>query len=383
MVAVKIQDIELTPENYDNPTQIRVKELNSPTFLNLYENIQAYFHIVHVETDLDFIGFELFKNIQTKTYFKYDNTFIIPIINDPVALLNPLQERCAYCQVNIQLTEQILTLKRTNTKLTEVLGEVGGLMEVVFSLFRILSSFLTDNLYEQSLVNHLFSFDIDKKLVKIKEKKKKKSDLSLDDKSVKIYNPPKFSSNIEGNDNFALNTKNVLNDEDLNRVTSNNNRLFSNRKLTIKRAKSKLRSKYSFSSNLSRFKFDETKNGENNLNNNIDINPRNLEGINYNNAKGSDIYNNRNIVNKVKISNWKICCCFLCARKFNNFQNLLLDEGMEIIMQKLDILYIFKKIVREEKMEKNFGLLDIEYDMTEEGKQKLYKMYNNGKSDIT
>jgi len=174
----------------------------------------------------------------------------------------------------------------------------------------------------------------------------------LDDKSVKIYNPPKFSSNIEGNDNFALNTKNVLNDEDLNRVTSNNNRLFSNRKLTIKRAKSKLKSKYSFSSNLSRFKFDETKNGENNLNNNIDINPRNLEGINYNNAQGSDIYNNRNIVNKVKISNWKICCCFLCARKFNNFQNLLLDEGMEIIMQKLDILYIFKKIVREEKMEK-------------------------------
>ena len=72
-------------------------------------------------------------------------------------------------------------------------------------------------------------------------------------------------------------------------------------------------------------------------------------------------------MNKVKISNWKICCCFLCARKFNNFQNLLLDEGMEIIMQKLDILYIFKKIVREEKMEKNFGLLDIEYDMTEEG----------------
>ena len=75
LVSVKIQDVELTPENYDSPTEVRGKELTSPAYLNLYQNIQAYFHIVHVETDIDFIGFELFKNIQTKTYFKYDDTF--------------------------------------------------------------------------------------------------------------------------------------------------------------------------------------------------------------------------------------------------------------------------------------------------------------------
>jgi hypothetical protein len=57
--------------------------------------------------------------------------------------------------------------------LTEVLGEVGGLMEVVFSLFRIVSSILTDNLYEQALVNNLFCFDLDKKIVTLKNKKKK------------------------------------------------------------------------------------------------------------------------------------------------------------------------------------------------------------------
>ena len=57
-------------------------------------------------------------------------------------------------------------------------------------------------------------------------------------------------------------------------------------------------------------------------------------------------------------------------------QNILLDEGMEIIMQKLDIISIFKKIVREEKMEKKLGLLNIEYHMTDKGKQKLYKIAN-------
>ena len=44
-------------------------------------------------------------------------------------------------------------------------------MEVVFSLFRIIPSFLTDILYEQSLVNNLFYFDLDKKIINIKEKK--------------------------------------------------------------------------------------------------------------------------------------------------------------------------------------------------------------------
>ena len=43
-------------------------------------------------------------------------------------------------------------------------------MEVFFSLFRIVSSFLTDTLYETSLVNHLFSFDLDKKVLLIKDK---------------------------------------------------------------------------------------------------------------------------------------------------------------------------------------------------------------------
>ena len=70
-------------------------------------------------------------------------------------------------------------------------------MEVIFSMFRILLSFLTDNLYEQSLVNQLFSFDLDRKTIKVKDKKKKKNDqTNFEENPVKIYNPnspPKHS----------------------------------------------------------------------------------------------------------------------------------------------------------------------------------------------
>jgi hypothetical protein len=39
------------------------------------------------------------------------------------------------------------------------LGDVGGLMEVIYSFFRILSSFIVGILYDESLVNNLFKFD--------------------------------------------------------------------------------------------------------------------------------------------------------------------------------------------------------------------------------
>ena len=43
-------------------------------------------------------------------------------------------------------------------------------------------------------------------------------------------------------------------------------------------------------------------------------------------------------------------------------------------MKKLDIIYLFNKIIREEKMEKNYNLLDIQFNMSEECKKELYNM---------
>ena len=70
LVSVLIQDIELTPENYDNPTKIRTKELTTPVYKNLYKNINSYFHIINIEIDHDIIGLDIFSNIHKDKYFK-------------------------------------------------------------------------------------------------------------------------------------------------------------------------------------------------------------------------------------------------------------------------------------------------------------------------
>ena len=93
------------------------------------------------------------------------------------------------CDVTIQLSSKVLTIKRTNTKLIDVLGDVGGLMEFIFSFFNIIPMLITDLLYDIDLVHNLFSFDLDKKEVLIKNLKNEENKNNNTENDVKnIYN---------------------------------------------------------------------------------------------------------------------------------------------------------------------------------------------------
>ena len=222
-VSFKMQDIELTPQIYSTPVQLRGKEVNSPASKNLFQNINAYFQIVELETDNDVVGFEGLSQIKKEKYLKYDGPIVLSRLNDDYSQYKPGQ---ALCDVTVQLTEQVLTIKRTYTKLIEVLGDVGGLMEVIFMAFKLISTLITDLLYEKSMVNNLFEFDLDKRLVIIKELKAKKKkgankkgkEQERSQEEIKIFNLPrdsiKTSKFRNTNNEFTIQTRNKLNNEE-------------------------------------------------------------------------------------------------------------------------------------------------------------------------
>ena len=376
-ITFNIEDIELTPHLYDTPSQPLEKDINGPCFLTLYQQIYTYLQIVILETDQDWIGFEGLSDIETEQFLKYDESWIVAAPS-PHSLA--LDARTPLAEVTVQLSSKVLTQKRKNTKLIEVLGDVGGLMEVVWSFFNILSSVITDLLYQKALINNLFTFDLDKKIVKLKKKN------SLNEKeTMKLNDCPKIYSLNSRND--ALSGK-IINKQDPSKDKLDEDAL--NKKFDIevpKTKKKKLKNKLTIGSSISKNNELTNKNlEEDHLKNpdEIDIynndNPNNVNHFNNGHGMPSEdkfmnketernIYSRR-IVDRIKVN----CCCiyfwFCFARKKKNTQNVLWDEGMDILVENLDIMNIFKKVYNMNLVEETLKVNEL-FDMSEKCKTKI------------
>ena len=81
------------------------------------------------------------------------------------------------------------------------------------------------------------------------------------------------------------------------------------------------------------------------------------------------------IISKIKIQRASIYCCFLFTRKRKTVENVLLDESMKFIKEKLDIFNIFDKIYKSEKFQEKIIKQDI-FEMSAECKKKLLSINN-------
>jgi len=442
-ITLRLQDIELTPQNYDNPVQARKKDATFRIGKNLFPNIEFDFNIVDIETDEDIIGFAAFNKVRYDKFLKLHQTTVLYNLNEN----DILDTGEAICNITLQLSDSILTQIRTYPKFIQVLGDVGGVMEVMFSLFKIVTSFLINTLYEKSIVNHLFNFDIDKKIISIKKDETVKKVKIKIDSNIHNGQPKKYSSaitltkistqhsiyNDEVSDHSVngdnLN-KNDLGSEEapkmntsrkfLSKIPSSNSSLnddvisiesknesiennytkskFNNQNLLLskniqkkKNNNNKYKVKSSFSSNLAKYERNDIKN----KNSFIKRNKKKSQN-NYHNIKIYDLNNNeirssfrengsfknkvelqrkKTIISKIKVNRCTLYCCFICVRKKKNVQNILLDEGMKIIIEKLDIINIFRKMnILDNTLDKN---VDENLDMSEECKKCLEDIYNS------
>ena len=378
----EIQDIELTPQFYESPISPRNKDFYTKVGKKLYQEIHILYQIVNIETDLDFFGFDDFKNIKTEKYLKYESSLIMSNIIEN----NIYETGEPFCNITLKLSDKILTQKRTYTKLLEILGNIGGLMEVLFSLFKLISSFSSQILYETSLVNNLFEFNIDKKIISIKKVNNDyKNKVFPSNEKLNIYIPIKPSINLTSKTSKELESsppKFQINED-----------IYNKSKITIEslvksKKKNEIIIKPINSANLRTLKNNFVTNKiliHKNLKSanskkvqdksEINIFNINMNNINYN--KKDEIENeSQNALYQIKNNYTLIYFCFCCARKKKNLQNVLLDEGLKIIKKKLDILNLFKKLYKEEKNQENINKLET-IKMSDKCKRKLKLFYNS------
>ena len=375
-----VQDIELTPKDYDNPSQPLTKDITTPVFQNLYQSIFGYFQIVNLETNLDILGFEAVSENKNDIFLKYDQSWIIA---SPSPHSNGLQKGVPVCDVMIQLAAKVLTIKRANTKLIDVLGDVGGLMEFIQSLFNIISLFITDLIYDIDIVKNLFSFDLTKKKVLIKNNNNiiKKEMINIDKENLQTLEPNILSNKI-------INENEVFQNDICMDINSNPN-IKNIKEISVKKKGKRVTKKFYTSYN-------------NNINETVDINEANKVKNLYKNKRQNNKMNEQNvgistsnhriisddktknnnikeikeekgnIIENIYINNFFIIFAFCCIRKIKNVNSYLLEEGLNIIKARLDILNIFKNIYYVEQIQESYKNKNNEIEMSNNCKNKFH-----------
>ena len=324
---------------------------------------------------MDWLGFDEITNIKFEQHLKYDEIIEMNNIIDN----NIYETGESFCDFTIKLSENQRIETRTYTKLVTILGDVGGLMEVIFTIFRIISSFSVDILYEISLVNTLFNFDLNKKKVILKDKK-----------SEKINSNNKNNKDFESKINeLAINFRNSLNS---NYLYNDNNENTGTGSRFVGTGSRDIETGSRFTETGSRFSEENHhKNKIHNDNNGIVLvakekrrknrirpkskflqlthNINNTNDAKYNKKGGNKIDNrinrintnitnneddirkkDQNIIRKIKINRACIYLCSCCVRRGKKINNCLLDEGMRIISEKMDIFNIFDKMYKYEDL---------------------------------
>ena len=231
-------------------------------------------------------------------------------------------------------------------------------MEFIFTFFSLIASFSTDKLYKVSLVNNLFSFDIDKKifLFKINEDKIKKK---ISDNKI----------NTQENKLAKFPLDDLFNNKEISKNKLMNNSLFETKNLKFLSKEGKMSHSFTLrdyenidSINKKNDDFQKDDNNEN-IKNEFDLSKmKNAEKK----EKESKIKNKRKI-NKILPNKLQCFLCYIFNKK-KNLNYLLFDEAIKIITEKLDIFNIFKKIYKAEKIKFKY-LKDIHIKISDKCKK--------------
>ena len=316
---VYFEDIILTPLNYDEPIKERINYLSCDIYKNLGQYLYTELQLVKIETSTNIIGFEFLTEPRLEEFIKFDKelTYAYPIYNsDDGENDTPINT------FEIQLNDKILLERREYIKLIDVLGEIGGLMELIYSLFSLICSLVVNILYERKITNNLFSFNIGKKLIIIKECKgteiKFNDDKKIEDGNVtekqlvtKTKNKRIIQKKDKSREDMMFMKKNNRN---INNMNSGNILIFDITEQKIQKEKNdKISSE---------------------MQNNTPMINKNVQET-----------NNNRIITKINLKDILLsifCSCGKLKRK--KFYKILINESRNIIRSKLDIFNIFRNL---------------------------------------
>ena len=357
--SILIKNFGLNPTNYTIPIVPTLEDLFTTIDKGLYRSLIINYGITEIHTDKSLFN----EKIEKKKYLQYKDSFQTFSFMDEKDYLNGKE----ICIVQLRLEDTIFIQKRTYTKISEIFSRMGGYMQLLHTIFSLLSLLITKFDSELKIVNGIFNFNLEKNKMALKFQSLRDFDsinLPRYNKNL-IFSSRKSVKNNKNPDSQNKSSKNiVIMGSNISSILNVSNlKKFDDcqsSKLEINKNKNKEISFFGspdLSNKLSRIKkskFSKYKN---------DINSLNLYNINnIDNNNNNNNINKINIITNKKESNNNLnefndhinlnILDYLCKRnsihKKTHFG--LFNLGISFYKKRMDLMHVFTLLLITERI---------------------------------
>ncbi len=265
--SIITKDIGLNPTNYSFPIIPTLQDLYTTVDKQIFRDFIIYYGITEIQTDVGL----LFEDIKIKKYLKFRKEVSSFYFRDESEYYGGK----AMISIAFRLDDLINIQKRKYTKLPEAFSIIGGYMQLLYTIFTLISVLPNKFIPQLKIINEIFNFNLNqrKMTMKVHSIKDFNSISLLKNTNNYIYLPIKNRKRNNNNNNNTSNlSKNSLigienNDNNASSVVKViNKRSISPRKMDNKNDNSKgnfMKDKKRNNNNFSKNNYNQRKNSPN------------------------------------------------------------------------------------------------------------------------
>ena len=351
--SLLLKDIGLNPNNQSNPVLPTIQDFYTTISKDFFRDVIFNYEITDIISDEGII----FERKKKERYLKYDK------IKESFYLRNDTEyyKGESIIKIDIRLSDNIHVQRRAYKKFANALATTGGYMQMIYTIFLLLSLIPNNFKLETIIVNGLFNLCENNK----EENLNKKYYFNKDDRPSKVINiissngKNKYNNilqslnlNLNSNKKENLEMENLSNSYKKSRAKSNNKILRINKtnknnlskdilSLNKESVKSKSGSLIDQSLiNISKIEMNPKTTGFNIINpDNSNINKTNNKFLNYNNINRKNSF-----IKEIKFSIFEFYCFRKCYKKRKKIY--IFNKCVSIYKEQMDIINIFKDFLK-------------------------------------
>jgi hypothetical protein len=327
--SIVIKDFGLNPSNYTSPRIPTLQDLYTTIDKRLNKNYIINFGLTEIHTDHGLFN----ENVEKKKYLQYRRV----LENFSFREEKDYLKGKSLILVQLRLEDTIFVHKRTYTKISEVFSRIGGYMQLMNTIFLLLSSLINKIFCDIKIINSIFNFNFKENKMILKAQSFNDFNKVKNNNKNNIFISKRPSTNIKQieNDNKSKNNL-ILKENDYNNISylncdnkkSNENQKYT---VTINKAKNIITFENSKNDSISSKKIQQ-------LDNNKELYKQNQEN-NYFDVISQECYNYLNFNEHYKLNMLDFFCPKKTSQKYKRIK--LYDKANSFYKKKMDIAHVF------------------------------------------